>query len=69
MYADAVRSLTRKPFTRLLLASVAAALLTAWLMPAAHAAGPAAAIALPILLFGAALLVGFVSFRWYPYQK
>ncbi|HZV90824.1 MAG TPA: ATP-binding protein [Candidatus Nitrosocosmicus sp.] len=63
MYADAVRSLTRKPFTRLLLAFAAAALLTAWLMPAAHAAGPAAAIALPILLFGAALLVGFVSFR------
>jgi len=63
VYADAVRSLTRKPFTRLLLAFVAAAFLTAWLMPAAHAAGPAAAVALPILLFGAALLVGFVSFR------
>jgi two-component system, OmpR family, phosphate regulon sensor histidine kinase PhoR len=58
-----VRSLTRKAFTRLLLAFVAAALLTAWLMPGALAAGLAAAIAVPVVLFGGALLVGYVSFR------
>ena len=63
MYAEAVRSLTRKPFTRLALAFVAAALLTAWLMPGALAAGLAAAVALPLVLFGAALVVGFLSFR------
>ena len=63
MYAEAVRSLTRKPFTRLALAFVAAALLTAWLMPGARAAGLAAAVALPLVLFGAALVVGFFSFR------
>ncbi|HTK70151.1 MAG TPA: ATP-binding protein [Candidatus Eisenbacteria bacterium] len=63
MYALDVRSLTRKPFTRLALAFVAAALVTAWLMPGALRAGLAAAIALPLVLFGAALLVGYVSFR------
>ena len=63
MYADAVRSLTRKPFTKLALAFVAAALLTAWLMPGALRAGLPAAIALPLVLFGAALIVGYLSFR------
>ena len=58
-----MRSLTRRPFAWLLLGFTVAALLTAFFMPAARAAGLFATIALPVLFFGLALLAGWLSFR------
>jgi two-component system, OmpR family, phosphate regulon sensor histidine kinase PhoR len=63
VYAQVVRSLTRRPFSRLLLAFLAAAVLTTVFMPRARAAGLLPAIALPLVLFGGAIAVGYFSLR------